>query len=289
MYLLSAVAAAATLVVLETSLPDRLLPLHDPEGVNRRLQSLVYERLFYRTAITSEAKSRVVTRYDWLDGPVLALTPRAGLVWHDGEPFDAADICFTIDALRLGPTPRGDRAARHLTGCEVHDGVAHVSFTHRLHDARDLLFVPVLPAHRFDGPTPGPDHLEWRKPVGLGAFAVTSWTDEELVLRAAPSSIHGPRLDVLRVRAEGPDAVEQLLAGEVHVVVDVPLPQRPLVAASPHALRVRDPRQWWYVAVDTQHPWLSQLEARQALDTVLDREALRQTSCGHDPADRLPA
>jgi peptide/nickel transport system substrate-binding protein len=72
-------------------------------------------------------------------------------------------------------------------------------------------------------------------------------------------------------------------------VISVSPPLRPEIAASDDvALKSYDLRSWWFIALNTQSPALSNVKVRQAIDHTLDRNKLRELTIGVDPQDTNP-
>ena len=89
----------STVSYYEESLPTTMNPLFARTMVDRRAHELVFDRLYYRSAITAEVKSRLVASETVLDGrEAIELALVEGVKWHDGQPVLASDICFRIDA-----------------------------------------------------------------------------------------------------------------------------------------------------------------------------------------------
>ena len=65
---LAAVGTGASLSYYEEALPTTMNPLFARSMVDRRASELVFDRLYYRSAVTSEIKSRIVESENRLDG-----------------------------------------------------------------------------------------------------------------------------------------------------------------------------------------------------------------------------
>ncbi|MEZ4235925.1 MAG: ABC transporter substrate-binding protein [Myxococcota bacterium] len=296
-----ALAAAAALAVVmlsasdlsfyEEALPTTLNPLFARSMVDRRAQELVFDRLFYRSAITSEIKSRLVQTTEVLDGGRgVKLTLKEGIRWHDGEPLTPADICFTLDAMRdpRTPTQVGKVFEESVASCEASRRDVTIRFTKAYHNPTERLEFSVLPKHAFRGETAiQPDDDFSSRPIGTGPMK-GSRGKREVRFTAYPNAHHAPRIDVLQL-GEGGDPLIQvrtLMNLGVHGIVNVPPPYRGDVAASDDiALKSYDLRSWWFAAMNTRRGPLQDKRIRQAVDAALDREELRRLTMGYDPDD----
>ena len=66
----------------------------------------VFNRLVAMSAVTSEIVPDLAESWDISeDGTAYTFHLAEGARWHDGEPFSAADVNYTFDAMfeRLGP------------------------------------------------------------------------------------------------------------------------------------------------------------------------------------------
>ena len=104
----------------EEGLPSTLNPLFSQTMVDYRAQELVFDRLYYNSAVNNELVSRLVERYEKVDGGKgVKLYLKSGVKWHDGQNFSADDICFTIDAM-LDPrtsSPVAKNFIESIEGC----------------------------------------------------------------------------------------------------------------------------------------------------------------------------
>ncbi len=280
-----------TLSFYEESLPSTMNPLFARSMVDRRSHELVFDRLFYRSAITSEIKSRLVENTVVLDeGRSVRLELKSGIKWHDGQPLKAADICFTIDAMRDPGTPSHLAKAYQavIAGCRVVKGDAVVEMTKVFHNPTERLSFAVLPAHVFDGNTAIlPDHAFSARPVGTGPMKGSKGR-REVKFTSVPNAHHASQVPVAQL-GEGGDPLVQvrtLMNGGVHGVVSVAPPLRREIAVSDDvALKSYDLRSWWFIALNTVKQPLADPNVRQAINLSIDREELRRLTMGYDPED----
>ncbi len=285
----------STVSYYEEALPTTMNPLFARSMVDYRSHELVFDRLFYRSAITNEIRSRVIDRFETLDnGAKLKLYVKPDVKWHDGESLTASDICFTVDAMLNDrtPSPIAKSYRESLAGCEAsgRENSATISFQRIYHNPRDRVGFPVLPEHAFESTAVSPDLAFSHRPVGTGPMKASKGT-KAVRFEAVPNAHHEARIPVLS-QAPGGDPFVQirtLLAAGVHGVITVPPPLRPEVAASDDvALRSYDLRSWWFIAVNTHRSQLQDRKVRQALDLTIDRSELRELTIGVDEDDPNP-
>jgi peptide/nickel transport system substrate-binding protein len=263
--------------------------------VDQRVQELIFDRLFYRSAITSDLKSRLVNGFEVFDGGRrVKLELRTDVRWHDGEPLGPEDVCFTVAAMldRRTPSQMAEPYRDVLAGCDVSepDHAAVIEFTRPVHDARDWLSFLVVPAHAFATTALQPDDRFSVQPIGTGPMQ-GRLARRQVMLESFDNPHHQAHIRSVRI-SEGGDPYVQVrttLSAGVHGMVSVAPPLRADIAASNDvALKSYDLRSWWFVAVDTRSGPLADVRIRQALDRSLDRNELRELTVGVDPHDPNP-
>ena len=270
-------------------------PLYARTMVDRRSQELVFDRLFYRSAITNELKSRLVDSYERLeDGRKLKVILKDGVRWHDGKAFGPSDVCFTVDAMLDSRTPSeiAKEYRESLVGCEKinRENAAVIEFVKAYHNPRERIAFSVLPEHAFDGTSISPDTDFSARPIGTGPMK-GSQGRREVKFSATPTPTTTPRSPSCRWRrgAIPSSRCARCSTPGVHGVVSVSPPLRPDVAASDDvALKSYDLRSWWFMALNTGTPALADKRVRQALHHTLDRTTLRELTIGVDPNDTNP-
>ncbi|MBX2799173.1 MAG: ABC transporter substrate-binding protein [Myxococcales bacterium] len=290
-----AVLSGADVNYYEEAMPSTLNPLYSRTMVDKRSQELVFDRLFYRSAITNELKSRLVDNHERLDeGMRIKLFLKEGVRWHDGKAFGPDDVCFTVRAM-LDPTTPSEIAKEYreaIVGCEKvnRDNAAVITFAKPYHNPRERVAFAVLPEHVFDSTSISPDLEFSARPVGTGPMKGTRGR-REVQFTAMDNAHHAAKIREMSM-AEGQDPfvqVRTLLNATMQGVVSVAPPLRPDVAASDDvALKSYDLRSWWFIALNTASGALKDKRVRQAIHHTLDRSSLRELTIGVDPGDTNP-
>jgi peptide/nickel transport system substrate-binding protein len=287
--------SGATVSYYEESLPSTMNPLFARMMVDYRTHELVFDRLFFRSAINNELRSRVVERYEKLDGGLsLKVYLIQGIKWHDGEKFGPDDVCFTIDAMldknTASPVAKPYREA--IAKCESvsKENAAIITFTKIYHQPLEHLGFSVLPKHAFQGTAISPDVDFSTHPIGTGPMKGSKGR-REVRFEAFPNFHHTPKIDIFSMSEAGDPyvAVKTLINAGVQGVISVAPNLRADVAASDDvALKSYDLRSWWFIAVNTNRGPLMDKRVRQALNLTIDRSELRELTIGVDPADENP-
>ncbi len=287
----------ATVSYFEESLPTTMNPLFARGMVDYRTHELVFDRVYYRSAIDHTLKSRIVERFEKVgDGSKIKLYLKEGIKWHDGQKLGPDDLCFTVQAMLDPKTPSviAETYRGRLTGCEAvsKENAAIVSFNKVYYEPREYLGFSILPKHAFPGGTAVPPDTEFAtRPVGSGPMKGSKGR-REVRFDVFPNAHQTALIDVLSMTV-GSDPLVQvssIINGDVQGLISVPPPMRPDVAAQDDvALKSYDLRSWWFVAVNTSRGPLKDKRVRQALNLSVDRNELRELTMGVNPNDENPS
>jgi peptide/nickel transport system substrate-binding protein len=101
---------------------------------------------------------------------------REGVTWHDGEPFDASDVVFTVDYIKGHPYQWVDSAI-----IESAEAVGDHAVKLRLADPyapfMDLVAstLPILPRHVWEGVTDPAGYRDGDALIGTGPFSLADY------------------------------------------------------------------------------------------------------------------
>ncbi len=256
--------------------------LSQMNAVDQDVAALVFEGLT-DLAPNGDLVPLLATRWEVSeDGRVYTFTLREGVVWHDGAPFAAADVVFTIQALQ-DPDFQGSPQVSDLWKSVMVDQLDDhtVRFTLQEPFAPFLRYTTLglLPAHVLaDVPAADLPSSEFstRQPIGTGMFRVTEMTSRRVVLASNPN-YWGPQpyLAEIEFRAY-PDretALAALQRGEVMGVGGV-LPAELAGLSRLPEVRFHSARlaEYTMVMLNLNRPIFQQVEVRQALLYGLDRQ-----------------
>lgn len=198
---------------------------------------------------------------------------RPGVTWHDGSPFTAADVIYSIRWMAQ-PENQNAKQVQHvlldgLTAPDPQTVVVPLS-------APDLQFPETIATTWIvkDGTT------EFANPVGTGPFVFRSHDPgQRSVLSRNPNywDAGKPYVDELVIQSLDDDTarINALLGGQIDIVAQVPYAQAAQLQASPAVALVRSPStaaQAFYMAVD--QPPFDDPRVRRAMRLVADRQQL---------------
>ena len=119
---------------------------------------------------------------------------KSGVTWHDGEPFTAADVKFTIEAI-MNPD-NGSENAPNFEDVEEITVADNQTISFRLSAPNvaflDYMTMAILPEHLLEGEDMQTSDF-FRSPVGTGPYKLSSWdVGQAIVLEKNESYFKGP-------------------------------------------------------------------------------------------------
>ena len=214
------------------------------------------------------------------DQRIFTFTLREGVTWHDGQPFTANDVKFTIDTAGAtdSQSPAQDTVRTYISSVEApDDGTVVITLTEPYSPLLTVLAeqLTILPSHLLSA---NPyDEAFGELPVGTGPFRVAE-RQTGFVTLEANTDYWGelPFVQTIILR-DSPEASAQqagLLAGELDVIQFSPTTMAGLeaqgyvvfrgLAGSVHGINV-----------DLETPLLQDVNVRKALQLSLDRERIQ--------------
>ncbi len=172
--------------------PNAINPLFSQYNeVDRDLAALVF------TGLTSadengQLQPDLATRWTISpDGLIYTFTLRAEVRWHDGAPFSADDVLFTLHSIQ-DPAYKGppDLGAFWRTVAITAPDTATIRFqlTQPYAPFLDYTTIGILPAHLLKDVAPGElfQNPFNRHPIGTGPFMIAEMTGDHALLDANP-------------------------------------------------------------------------------------------------------
>ena len=279
---------AGTLVVGLVAEPVNL----DPAQVTDLNSNRVGRRVVETLVTFPEERTEVVPGLaeSWTiskDGLQYTFKLRKGIAFHDGTPFNAAAVKFSIErqinpdhpANRLGKYPFANYFFGNVKAVEVlsDDRVAFL-----LKEPR-ASFLAVLTAGAASMVSPtavmkaGQDYPS--APVGTGPFKFASWErGQRVVLEKNPTYWKGPvKYDrvVFRPIVEDQARLTELLTGQLDLIVGVPSDfVSQLETNAKVSLLKQTGVHVWYLGINNQKKPLDDRRVRQALNYAVNKEAI---------------
>ncbi|PYM96350.1 MAG: ABC transporter substrate-binding protein [Candidatus Rokuibacteriota bacterium] len=279
---------AGTLVVGLVAEPVNL----DPAQVTDLNSNRVGRRIVETLVTFPEESTQVVPGLaeSWTvskDGLRYTFRLRKSITFHDGTPFNAEAVKFSIERQidlehpfnKMGKYPFANYFFGNVKAVEVVDP-STVEFV--LKEPR-ASFLSILAAAAASVVSPtavkkfGADYA--LQPVGTGPFKYASWDrGQRVVLEKNPSYWRYPvKLDrvVYRPIVEGQARLTELLTGSLDLIVDVPPDFVGQLEAGGKATLLRQVgAHVWYLGINNQKKPFDDKRVRQALNYAVNKEAI---------------
>jgi len=260
---------------------DTDTPTLDPHGHQERVGHVVgwhlFDSLFYRQADTTDVPALAVS-YKVVDPVTVDLKLRQGVKFHNGEPFNAHSVKFSLERI-LDPKTKSPRttAVAWLKSVEVkgeYDARLHLKAPSPtwLIELTNISMMPPKYANEK-----GIAHVA-QNPVGTGPYKFVKWTrGQEMVLEANPAYFKGePKIKTLifKVIPEYSTRVAALLSGAIDLIGHVAPEDVPVIEAN-KSLKVQAVPilrfQWTYLSdAMTQGSPLADKRVRQAINYAVN-------------------
>ncbi|MEO0606481.1 MAG: ABC transporter substrate-binding protein, partial [Myxococcota bacterium] len=205
---------------------------------------------------------------------------RSDIAWHDGEPFDAEDVVFSVKAYRDKGTASSEagRVAWIAKAEALAPDQVRLSFDKAEYAPQDKLHFKILPAHKFTSTAVKRSDPFRARPVGTGPFKVTSFNEDNSV----SMSRHMQRWDaanvdemVMREVSDKNYQAKLLVYESLEALVRV-LPRDLATLQNDRKVELHpyQTNSWWYFGLNERRSPLGDVRVRKALSLMMDVDKL---------------
>lgn len=275
-------AGAGTVTVAQGAEPATLDPLQEISRTGYNVTLQIYDPLFMRNP-AGQIVPMLAAGYKIVNATTWQFNLRKGVKFHNGEPFDASAVKFTIDRAMLKDSPSnylvdGVRSTRVVDPYTIEVTTA---------DPLPLL----LPRLMLLGIAP-PKYYQERgasyvatHPVGTGPYRFQSWVKDDRLTLAANRDYWGgaPSIQtvVFRLVPDPAARVAAFRSGEVDLITDFAPDLVPSVANDPRLkVDVTTGTRSINIMLDTQTGPLRDKRVRQALNYAVDKDTIVKNILG---------
>ncbi|WP_234455141.1 ABC transporter substrate-binding protein [Thermohalobaculum xanthum] len=139
------------------------------------MQRAVWDGLIYRDPSTNEYIGNLATEWNWIDDLTLELKLREGVKFHNGEPFNADDVVYTVNFV--ADEANGVKTQRNVNWMKsaekIDDYTVRIHLKNPFPAAVEFLSGPVSIYPNEYYAEAGPTGMGL-KPVGTGPYKVVS-------------------------------------------------------------------------------------------------------------------
>lgn len=248
----------------------------------------VFEGLVERT-LDLELKPGLAESWEYLDDSTLQFKLRQGVVFHNGEPFNADAVKFTFDRLLGEEGQKGPQYSNYtsIDKVEVVD-----EFTVKMHlKSPDPVLLTKLAGYGAVIVPPkyvqekGDDHFN-NNPVGTGPFKMTEYKrDQQFVLEKNPDYWKEglPKLDkvTFKVIPESSTRLAELQTGKIDIMKRVEVAQANSVKETDFLeLKEVGTPTVFSLRFDTAQKPLDDVRVRQAINYAIDKDTIIEEILG---------
>lgn len=268
-------AASDVIVVLQTQ-PDQLDPCQSSKSqVGKVIKQNIVETLTEIDPVSGQIKPRLATEWSMVDDLTWRFKLREGVVFHDGTPFNAEAVRYSVE-----------RTLDESIDCEIrvkYFGGLSVEITpvgdYEIEVKTDIA-VPILPTLMgtvVAMSTATPMGEITRTPIGTGPYKLESWDPGQKIVLTRFEDYWGEKPAVTSAtyiwRSESAVRAAMVASGEADIAPNIAVqdavdPSMDFSFLNSETARLR---------IDTEIPPLNDLRVRLALNFAVDREALRGT------------
>jgi peptide/nickel transport system substrate-binding protein len=269
--------------VVEGGLADvvTLNPVLADDHISLAIIELLFDRLLAVDPETGSLRPGLASSWRVsADGLTITFTLRNDVLWHDGQPFSAADVEFTFKAI-MNPAVGSPRQT-DFSLVEEFKAVDDTAFVVTLANADcsilyDLGSVRIVPRHILSDDDIQTSYFN-ANPVGTGPFMFGERVarDHITLLRNPRYWRKAPHLDAwtYKVVADEEALLAGLKAGQLDVI-PLPLDDLASVEAAGHFRIHRYPaNEYYFIGYNVDHPILGDVRVRRALSQAVDRQRL---------------
>ena len=268
-----------TVVFLIESSPANLDPRIGTDAQSQRIDALMFDGLVDHNAAFQFTPALAIS---WEQPSPLTFVfhLHSGVRFHDGRPFTAKDVKWTVDSMRDGTVISAKSTVfASVDSVEVRDPLTVVF--HLKHADNFLLRNLATGATGIVPEGSGRDF--WKHPLGTGPFRfVSQQIDQDVVIeRNSESWSTTPKLDRVRF-AIVPDTITESLelekgSGDV-AVNSLPLDSLPVLAQRSNLkVEVTPGTEIQYLAFNLRDPLLADARVRQGIACAIDRDLIIKT------------
>ncbi len=227
----SADKASNSLRFATEQVPSSVDPYFNNLMIGAYIADNVWDSLLYRNPTNGDYEPGLATAWRWVDDRTLELELRAGVRFHNGEPFGADDVVYTL-MFAANPANKLARADASLWIDHVEKvGELEVRIhTKQVYPAAISALASPMSAmhpHRYYAQV-GPQGMN-KRPIGTGPYRVVEHAfGKHITLERNPDYFVGspkakPRIDTVEIRfiPDPTTQVAEVVAGTLDLIMNV--------------------------------------------------------------------
>jgi len=280
--------------------PESVDPYFNNVRIGVIIAANVWDTLLYRDPLTNEYKGQLAESWEQIDDRTLEFKLRQGVKFHNGEPFNADSVVYTLnfvkDPANKATTQQNvnwiDRAEK------IDDYTVRVISKEPFPAAKEFLSTTVvIHPHKYYQEV-GPQGMN-AKPIGTGPYKVSEYVPGKSItleknddyFKDSPKS--QPKIGKVLIRfiPDRQTQMAEVMSGGVDFIMHVPKDQAEKLKSVP-SVQVKSGNTMRIVFMqlnirdDTPAPELKDERVRKAIAHAIDRNAIIENIVG-EGAERL--
>lgn len=273
----------------EDTRPTSLLPFFAEDMSAVRMVELIFDSLVFINK-RGDVEGGLAT--SWTvdpDNMGIEFVLREGVKWHDGQPFSADDVVFTIKAAQDSKTIFNAKSKYRFIREVTAKGqfAVHFAFDRPITESERRFVFKILPKHHFTSTAIQRKDKFNRQPVGTGPYKVEKYALRNIELQANPSYWRGAKVGEVDMQ-HTPDKSAQVnllqySGGQAGVQAVIFLPPKNIPLFENSDSVVLEPYHtvsWWYMAYNHKNKALVEQPVREAMALAINREELLEAHLG---------
>lgn len=205
---------------------------------------------------------------------------REDVQWHDGEPFTARDVKFTLESI-MNPENASEIASNYeeVTQIQISDErTVQISLSAPNAAMLDYLTVGILPAHLLEGKDLATDDFN-RNPVGTGPYRLVSWDQGQSICLERNENYFGgiPKIEqiIFKIVTDEKVRAMQLKSGELDLAQISPQDAEQFRSDDHYQIYEMKTADYRGILYNFNHPFFQKYrELPAALSYAVDRQAI---------------
>ncbi len=243
------------------------------QNVGRVVSENVNEMMVEFDYVNGGLLPRLATEWSQLDDATWQFTLRDGVTFHDGSPFTAQDVAFTLERNKK-PELTCEVGGKYFGGMEFTTNIVDdytIEITTNPPSPILPLLMTVMP---IASASATPEGELTREPVGTGPYVFDTWdVGQSIVLKRNPD-YWGDAPEVEQAtyvwRTDSAVAAAMVETGEADIVPAIAMQD----ATNPDTDFAYPNSETTYMRIDTRTAPLDDRRVREALNLAIDREAM---------------
>ncbi|MFV0490291.1 MAG: ABC transporter substrate-binding protein [Pseudorhodobacter sp.] len=269
-------AADESVTIVMPGQPDRLDPCETPRSViGRIIKQNVVETLVELNYADGTTMPRLATGWEQTSPTEWVFSLREGVTFHDGTPFDAGSVIYTLERT-LDPTLTCITRTKYFDGNEI-TADAVDDHTVRFTTGAPIPILPTLLAQMAISSVNTPKGVYTESPIGTGPYAFVSWTQGQNVKIERNDDYWGEKPNIKDAtyiwRSESSVAAAMVKTGEADLAFAI----APQDADDPEIDKVYPNSETSMFRLTVDVAPMNDLRVRKAINLAIDRRAFLGT------------